>query len=94
MGFPQGNLRWCIKKKMRPVGRRGILRVKQTLEHPRLWLGQMNKKHDIKRFKVFNFISLTFIGPMYINYKDWCMHHYRITKTTSAMLDQVDLYFT
>ena len=51
-------------KKMCLLGRRGMLRVKRTLERPQLssfngqpntpasiLLGRMNKKHDIKRFK-------------------------------------------
>ena len=28
--------------------------------------GRMSKKHDIKRFKVFNFISLIFVGPTFM----------------------------
>ena len=28
--------------------------------------GRMSKKHDIKRFKVFNSISLIFVGPTYM----------------------------
>ena len=58
-------------KKMCPLGRRGMLRVKRTLERPQLssfngqpntpasiLLGRMNKKHDIKRFKKLKNLNL------------------------------------
>ena len=58
-------------KKMCPLGRRGMLRVKWTLERPQLssfngqpntpasiLLGRMNKKHDIKRFKKLKTLNL------------------------------------
>ena len=49
----------------------------------------MNKKHDIKRFKVFHFISLTFVGPTYIAKIGACIV-IESYKTPSAILDQVD----
>ena len=56
---------------MCPLGRRGMLRVKWTLERPQLssfngqpntpasiLLGRMNKKHNIKRFKKLKTLNL------------------------------------
>ena len=45
----------------------------------------MNKKHDIKRFKVIDFVAFTFVGATYIP-----LHRlYQIVNTSSAILDQV-----
>ena len=43
------------------------------MQQPIILLGPMNKKHDIKRFKIFNFISLTFIATTYIAKIGACM---------------------
>ena len=63
---------------MHPLGQKGMLRVKQTLEClqlssfngqpsiPVCCLVEWKKNMISKDSKFFNFISLTFIGPTYI----------------------------
>ena len=46
----------------------------------------MNKKHDIKRFKFFNFIAFISVGPTYVTKIGECL---RNLTTLSAILDQV-----
>ena len=46
----------------------------------------MNEKHDIKRFKLFNFISFISVSPTYVVKIGKCL---QILTTLSAILDQV-----
>jgi len=86
-------------KEMRPLGRRGMLQVKQTLEH--LQLSSFNGQSNTPAFCLVEWIKnmiskdskssilFPYFRWSHVHCKDWCMHCYRIINTQSVILDQV-----